>query len=99
MLAQALEANGAIVYTLDRRQEVLEQAAAIVVRGAYLRREVYLATVIHQTVIVRATYAYHDACIMQLESAKRLVNLLKILVFFVTGEATCHASYDYCRAE
>lgn len=31
MLAQALEANGAIVYILGRRQEVLEKAASTAV--------------------------------------------------------------------
>jgi NADP-dependent 3-hydroxy acid dehydrogenase YdfG len=34
MLAQALEANGAIVYILGRRQEVLEKAASTAVRIA-----------------------------------------------------------------
>jgi hypothetical protein len=33
MLAQALEANGAIVYILGRRQEMLEKAAATAVRS------------------------------------------------------------------
>lgn len=31
MMAQALEANGATVYVLGRRQEILEQAAATAV--------------------------------------------------------------------
>jgi NADP-dependent 3-hydroxy acid dehydrogenase YdfG len=35
MFAQALEANGAIVYILGRRQEMLEQAAATAVRGLF----------------------------------------------------------------
>jgi NADP-dependent 3-hydroxy acid dehydrogenase YdfG len=33
MLAQALEANGATVVILGRREEVLEQAAGTAVRG------------------------------------------------------------------
>jgi hypothetical protein len=33
MFAQVLEANGAIVYILGRRQEVLEKAAATAVNG------------------------------------------------------------------
>jgi NADP-dependent 3-hydroxy acid dehydrogenase YdfG len=33
MLAQALEANGAVVYILGRRQEMLEKAAATAVRN------------------------------------------------------------------
>jgi hypothetical protein len=33
MLAQALEANGAIVYILGRRQEMLDKAAATAVRS------------------------------------------------------------------
>jgi NADP-dependent 3-hydroxy acid dehydrogenase YdfG len=39
MLAQALEANGAVVYILGRRQEVLEKAAATAVRDPSLRDE------------------------------------------------------------
>jgi NADP-dependent 3-hydroxy acid dehydrogenase YdfG len=36
MIAQALEANGAIVYILGRRQEVLEKAATTAVRSPNL---------------------------------------------------------------
>jgi len=35
MLAQTLEANGAIVYILGRRMEVLEEAASTAVRVIY----------------------------------------------------------------
>jgi pimeloyl-ACP methyl ester carboxylesterase len=52
-----------------------------------------------QTVTVPAKDADHDACIMQLEPARKLVNLAKIPVFVATGEASYHASYDYCTVE
>jgi NADP-dependent 3-hydroxy acid dehydrogenase YdfG len=35
MIAQALEANGAIVYILGRRQEVLEKASSTAVRWVH----------------------------------------------------------------
>lgn len=41
MMAQALEANGAIVYIIGRRQEVLDQAASTAVRR-YLMKDVGL---------------------------------------------------------
>jgi NADP-dependent 3-hydroxy acid dehydrogenase YdfG len=40
MLAQALEANGAVVYILGRRQEMLEKAAATAVRDPSLRSRI-----------------------------------------------------------
>jgi hypothetical protein len=48
MLAQALEANGAIVYILGRRQQVLEEAAktAVCVPDARLTMIVALTRVV-----------------------------------------------------
>lgn len=38
----------------------------------------------------------YTACTVQAEPARRLVNLAKIPVILITGEASYHAPYDYC---
>jgi len=42
MIAQALEANGAIVYIIGRRKESLEKAAATAVRASELPSSIAL---------------------------------------------------------
>jgi pimeloyl-ACP methyl ester carboxylesterase len=47
-------------------------------------------------VVIPAKDADHDACVMQREPARKLVNLVNTPVLVVTGEASYHAPYDYC---
>jgi pimeloyl-ACP methyl ester carboxylesterase len=45
---------------------------------------------------VSAPSADLSSCILQAEPARRLVNLSKVPVLFVTAEASYHAVYDHC---
>lgn len=52
-----------------------------------------------KTIVEPAKDKDHVDCIMQTEPAKKLVNLEKIPVFFVTTEASYHVPYDYCTVK
>lgn len=52
-----------------------------------------------KTVTIPANDSSHDECILQLEPAKKLKNLVNIPVLVVTGEASYHARYDYCTVK
>lgn len=38
----------------------------------------------------------YTSCTLQAEPAKKLVNLVRVPVLLITGEASFHAPYDYC---
>lgn len=51
------------------------------------------------TVTIPAPDASHYESVLQAEPAKRLVNLSKVPVLVVTGEASYHAPYDYSTVQ